>query len=192
MVKQMSLRQRNRRQAMRLVQTTAVEMFEADGYHATTVEAIAGACGVSASTIYRHFGTKEHIVLWDERDVVINAELDRRLRTDSPLRAFRDAAIAAFAERDDTTLFLRRLKLTYAEPAIWAEAAQQHRAEQAELAEGLAALAGSKTIGTAHDVTAAACLAALEVALDHWQRDDGTQDLAALIAQTCDQAAALR
>lgn len=185
MVQKMSLRLRNRIQAMRLVQATAVEMFEVDGFEAVTVEAISAACGVSPSTIYRHFGTKEHIVLWDERDSIIDEELDQRLRTQLPIDAFRDAAIAAFADRDDLDLFLRRLKLVYAEPGIWAAAAQQDHIDRADLARGLAALSGHKVANISHDSTAAACLVALDVALDHWQQASGTNDLAKLIGDAC-------
>lgn len=170
MVNPLSLRQRNRLQAMRLVQTTAVPLFEADGFEATTIEAIAEVCGISPSTIYRHFGTKEGIVLWDERDAVIDGELERRLGTQPPVQAFRDAAIAALGQRDDRELFLRRLKLIYAEPAIWAAAAKQDRIDRAELAEGIAASAGRRAINLIDDTTAAVCLAALDVALDHWQQ----------------------
>lgn len=179
----MSLRQRNRLHTMRLVQTTGVAMFEADGFEATTVEAVADDCRVSASTIYRHFGTKEHIVLWDERDSIINDELNRRLRTQTPIDAFRDAAIAAFTDRHDAELLLRRLKLTYADPGIWAAAAQQDRIDRAELAEGIAAIARQKTVDMRHDLIAAICLAALDTALDRWQQRDGTDDLADLIAE---------
>ena len=59
----MGLRERNRLAAMRMVQETAVELFERVGYESTTIETVASASGVSAATIYRHFGNKETIVL---------------------------------------------------------------------------------------------------------------------------------
>lgn len=185
MLEQMSLRERNRVLAMRLAQATAVELFESNGYTTTTVESIAERCGISASTIYRYFGTKEDVVLWDERDPIIDEELNRRLRTQPPMEAFRDAAIAAFAQRDDEGLFLRRLKLIYAEPSIWAAAALAHRIEQGELAAAFAAVAGSEADEVIHDVVAAVCLAALDIAFDHWQRSGGTRSLADLITVTC-------
>ncbi len=180
----LSLRQRNRLQAMRLAQSTAVDLFETNGFEATTVEAIAEPCGVSPSTIYRHFGTKERLVLWDERDRVIDDELERRLGVQAPIDAFRDATIAALADREDHDLFLRRLQLIYAEPAIWAAAAQQDRLDRSELAAGIAATAGRKTPTLADDTIAAVCLAGLDVALDHWQRSKGASSLARLITDT--------
>ncbi|MCP3854195.1 MAG: helix-turn-helix transcriptional regulator [Actinomycetia bacterium] len=169
---------------MQLVQATAVAMFEIDGFEHTTIDAIAEACGISASTIYRHFGTKERIVLWDERDPIIDDELGRRLMKQAAVDAFRDTAIAALADREDHESFLRRLKLTYAEPAIWAAAAQQDRIDRADLAAGIATIAGHKSVTVADDCAAAVCLAALDVALDRWQQDGAAVPLGDLIIET--------
>ncbi|NOX31137.1 MAG: TetR/AcrR family transcriptional regulator [Actinobacteria bacterium] len=191
MALKLSLRQRNRLQAMQLVQTTAVAMFETEGFEPTTIEAIAEACGVSPSTIYRHFGTKERTVLWDERDSIIDDELRRRLGNQTAVDAFRDAAIAALATRDDRALFLRRLKLTYTEPAIWAAAAQQDRIDRTELAAGIASSERRETTTLGDDCTAAVCLATLDIALDHWQQADAAIELADLIMRAFSAAAAL-
>jgi AcrR family transcriptional regulator len=61
----MTLRQRNRLAAVRAVQATAVALFDERGYHAVTVEDIAREAGVSQSTFYRYFGTKEGIFTVD-------------------------------------------------------------------------------------------------------------------------------
>ena len=75
MTETVSLRRRNRLAAMRSVQAIAVAMFESGGFEATAVEGVADASGVSTSTIYRYFGTKEMLVLWDERSEVVETEL---------------------------------------------------------------------------------------------------------------------
>ncbi len=181
MVGKVSLRRRNRLAAMRLVQTTAVALFEVDGFDSTTIDSVAEECGVSASTIFRHFGTKENIVLWDERDSVVETQIAERLEDQPPVDAFRDAVVVALVERDDLDLFLRRLKLIYAEPAIWAMAAQQDRIDRIELAEAFAFVEGRKDTVLIDELMAGACLVALDVALDRWQRRDGSDDLATLI-----------
>lgn len=191
MAKQMSLRQRNRLEAMRLVQATAVTMFEDQGFEATTIETIADTCGVSPSTIYRHFGTKENVVLWDERDPVIDAELSQRLGRQPTIHAFRDAVVVALAERADRELFLRRLKLIYSEPSVWGAAAQQDRTNRFEFAAAIAAIESRRRATLADEFVAAACLAALDIALDHWQRNNGRTDLADLISQTVAAATSL-
>lgn len=174
---------------MRLVQASAVALFESDGYDSTTVEAIAEDSGVSASTIYRHFGTKERLVLWDERDQVVDAELLKRLSRQPPVEAFRDAVIVALAERDDIETFLRRLKLIYAEPAIWGAAAQEDQTDRFELAKAFALTDLRRKVTIADEVTAAVCLAALDVALDRWQQSDATTSLSDLINEAVSAAA---
>ena len=53
---------------MRLTQRTALPLFTEQGFDQVTVEDIADQVGMAASTIYRHFATKERIVLWDEHE----------------------------------------------------------------------------------------------------------------------------
>ena len=48
-----------------------MDLFLRDGYDATTVAAIARAAGVSHMTYFRHFPTKESVVLDDPYDPVI-------------------------------------------------------------------------------------------------------------------------
>src|SRR5664279_5575250 len=53
------------------LQRCALELFLRDGYDATTVAAISRAAGVSQMTFFRHFPTKESVVLDDPYDPVI-------------------------------------------------------------------------------------------------------------------------
>jgi len=184
MTNKMPLRKRNRLHAMQLVQATAVTMFESKEFEPTTIEAIAEACGISPSTIYRHFDTKENVVLWDERDSIIDEELVHRFGRQTPIDAFRDAAIVALGKRDDHDLFLRRLKLIYAEPAIWAAAAQQDRTDRKQLAAAITSEAGRRKTTLNDESVAAVCLLALDMALDHWQQRDGATSLADLIGES--------
>ncbi|MDG2233265.1 MAG: helix-turn-helix domain containing protein, partial [Ilumatobacter sp.] len=61
------LRERNRQAAMGDVQRVAMRMMQASGFANVTVEEIAAMSGVSPSTVYRYFGTKEALVLWGDR-----------------------------------------------------------------------------------------------------------------------------
>ena len=50
---------------------TAVEQFYRNGYHATGIEKILSAAGVSKPTLYRHFRSKDELIIaalqrWDE------------------------------------------------------------------------------------------------------------------------------
>src|SRR5665648_501600 len=65
------------------LQACALELFTAQGYDATTVEQIATAAGVSHMTFFRHFPTKESVLVEDPYDPLI-AEAVRAQPTDLP------------------------------------------------------------------------------------------------------------
>jgi TetR/AcrR family transcriptional regulator, regulator of autoinduction and epiphytic fitness len=55
-------RERRRTQTLDLVASTAMQLFEAHGYEATTMEQIALAADVAKGTLYNHFPTKESVL----------------------------------------------------------------------------------------------------------------------------------
>lgn len=63
-----SLWERRKIEAMSRIQRIALDLFDEYGYRDVTVEKVAVAAGVSPSSIYRYFGTKEMLVLYDEAD----------------------------------------------------------------------------------------------------------------------------
>lgn len=63
-----TLWERRKIEAMSRIQRVALDLFAAQGYREVTVERVAAAAGVSPSSIYRYFGTKEMLVLYDETD----------------------------------------------------------------------------------------------------------------------------
>ncbi|MCP3993522.1 MAG: TetR family transcriptional regulator [bacterium] len=179
----LTLRQRNRLATSRSIQEIAVEMFEDGGFDTTTVEAVAAQAGVSPSTIYRLFDTKEGLVTWDERDSVIAAELAQRLAFQAPVTAFREAVRVGLAEREDLTLFSRRLRLMYTVRSVGAAAVEQDLQDRSELAKAFAEALGRAEPHLADDVAAGVCLAAVGAAVDYWQRDPVNQRLAELLDQ---------
>lgn len=62
------LRETKRIETMKQIQGAAIELFDKHGFANTTVEDIARKAGVGPATIYRHFETKERIIIWDEYD----------------------------------------------------------------------------------------------------------------------------
>lgn len=59
------LRERKRLTMMRRVQAVALDLFDEHGYGGVTIEQIADRAETSPSSIHRHFGTKEGILLWN-------------------------------------------------------------------------------------------------------------------------------
>jgi AcrR family transcriptional regulator len=69
------LRERRHRETRRDLMETGIRLFAEHGYDAVTMDQIAGAAGVSRRTLYRHFPSKDRILLdltvewtemWDE------------------------------------------------------------------------------------------------------------------------------
>lgn len=64
------------------LRTAALELFEAEGYAATTVEAVAARAGVGRTTFFRTFDSKEAAVFPDH-DAVLG-DVEARLRAATP------------------------------------------------------------------------------------------------------------
>lgn len=88
----MTLRERKRQRTKERIQDEAFALVRRDGFDATTIEAIAEAADVSPSTVYRYFGTKEGVLLWDELEPpswdVLHEELEQRPPIDALLVTF--------------------------------------------------------------------------------------------------------
>jgi AcrR family transcriptional regulator len=106
----------------RRIQEEAMRLFLANGYEATTVEEVAAAAGVSHMTVFRHFPTKEALVLTDEYDALFVEALRQRPATESPLDSLERAMIDVMGRisEADADLFLRRSRLIGETPALQA------------------------------------------------------------------------
>ena len=74
----MTLRARQRTETRQRIQRVAIRLFSDRGYDATTVNEVADAARVSAMTVYRHFPTKEDLVLYDDFDQLAASTIRRR------------------------------------------------------------------------------------------------------------------
>ncbi|WP_089099126.1 MULTISPECIES: TetR/AcrR family transcriptional regulator [Streptomyces] len=74
----LGLRERKKIKTREAIRTAMYALVAEQGYDATTIEQIAERAEVSPSTVYRYFPTKEDIVLTDEYDPLIMAELRAR------------------------------------------------------------------------------------------------------------------
>lgn len=172
---------------MRLTQRTALKLFEERGFEAVTVNEIADAVGMAASTLYRHFSTKEAIVLWEESDDDFEKAFVSALRTRSPFEALRTVFIDVYGARyeDDLEFQLRRVRYIYETEAVHAAAVEADLANTAELTEGLESVLSKRNRSTA-PVLARAALAAVDVAFDRWQENGGSTPLGQLIDEAFD------
>lgn len=182
-------RARRKIEAMRRVQDAALDLFEARGYEAVTIEEIAKAAGVGPATIYRGFETKERIVIWDEYDPMLLETIADKLKT-MPLLDGVEAGLVEAIDRvysTDKRRILRRTKLLVTEPALIAAAAVEGAVLRDVLAALFIASGRARSILEA-SVASHAILGVLEASVKHWalvtprppMRDLLTEGLAAL------------
>ncbi|HZL32885.1 MAG TPA: TetR family transcriptional regulator [Verrucomicrobiae bacterium] len=83
------LRERKKLKTRAALQDVALRLFREQGYAETTVEQIAEAAEVSASTFCRYFPTKEDVVLYDALDPLLIEAFRAQPAELSPLQALR-------------------------------------------------------------------------------------------------------
>lgn len=150
----------------------ALELFEEQGFEDTTIAQVARAAGVTPMTVFRHFDSKERLLLDDPYDPLIAVAVGAQPPERGPLaRAVAGirAAWADLPEPADDDL-QRRLRVIAASPAarsaVWQNLAETERA----IADQLVA-DGAEPLTAA--VAAGAVLAALNTALYSWaERED--------------------
>lgn len=180
------LRERNRRTAMRDTQREALRLFRDRGFTNVSVDEIAANLGMAPSTVFRHFGTKEALVLWDQHDSALEAALTKNLiesvKTGSPFYALRDVFIDTLASRyrDDLEFELQRVRLIYRTEALHAAAIEAQFAEREELTAALKQLL-TPSHKSAASLLAGAALLALDSAVEAWQAANGKADLGTLV-----------
>jgi AcrR family transcriptional regulator len=166
------------------LQQRALDLFAEYGFEATTVEQIARAAGVSEMTFFRHFPTKDAVVLDDPFDPQIAAAVAAQPGSLAPLaRACRGLrqAIGALALPDQHQV-RQRVRIVGQTPSlaggVWANTAVTQEVLTSALAEDVAKPDAR--------VAAAAVMGALTAALIDWGSRDDEQTLAVVLLRALD------
>jgi len=182
-----SLRQRKKLSTHALLRKTALKLFRERGFAAVTVDEIAIEAGVSRSTFFRYFGSKEAVLFneVDETGDVFLRELRQRPSSETPWEAFAAALLATSQDaidrrnpdeqraidellRNDPALSGRRL----AEQTRWTDL----------IANAFATRSGRATPILADRLAAATCMALSEEVGRVW-RADATVDPATIVPE---------
>ncbi len=163
---------------MARIQAAALDLFEARGFAAVPIEAIAAAAEVGPATIYRNFGSKERLVLWDEYDPMLLEALVAALAQVDVLTAVQQALASSLADiyRDDRERILRRARLVRSTPALTIAAMADQHALRTAIA-GVLRASGHARDELAAQVFAGAIGAAIAAGLDRWLDGDGHEPL---------------
>jgi AcrR family transcriptional regulator len=170
---------------MRHVQLRALELFERNGFDSVTVDDVANAALVSAPTIYRHFLTKEGLVLWDEYDPLLLQSLAEHLRSLTLGDAIREAIVRPLDRvyATEASRILRRVSLVEGNTGLRAAVAASLRGLRSEMARVFVESGACRDLLEA-DVIAGATTTALEVATEHWARAGGNRPLRRLVERS--------
>lgn len=116
----MTLRERNRARTRAEIRKQALALFRDQGYAATTVEQIAKAAEVSQSTFFRHFASKEELVLRDDYDPALIACFDALPPEMGPLEALRVSmrTVLGTLSPEEQQLELERHRLIMSTPEL--------------------------------------------------------------------------
>jgi AcrR family transcriptional regulator len=185
------LRERKRTRTRLMIQTEALRLFAEKGYPQTTVEEIADAAAISPRTFFRYFPSKEDVVMWDEYDPLALELLEAR-PDDEPLaesfRAVIRESLGGLLHNDPERL-LSRIRLAATVPELRARFLDEQTQGIDHIARFLATKRGTPVDDLRLKVVGSALLAAVGIALDRWQRDDGKSDLLALLDRATDALA---
>ncbi len=173
-----------------MIQTLAVWMFVERGYDATTVADIAEAAGVAPMTVYRHFPTKEDLVLVDQNGPLVAEHIAATSPAQPLVRRIGSALVAAAAtltggaRPDDPatgdTFLLARLQLMISTPALRARHLDSHYALQQAIVDALTDDATDPDAAFRARAAAGACRAPTHTGLVRWAEDDGRTELPGL------------
>ncbi len=166
---------------MQRVQSVALALFAQEGFGPVSIEAIARAADVGVATIFRHFGTKDRIVLWDEAEEAATENLLDAIQRDGALPAVLE--FASQLDEADAQFRLRvqaRLALIQREPELGAQAALN----LLRLGDGISKALCSRRrrkLATLRDKAAGqAIAAALTAAILEWGRLRGRRSMRVL------------
>ncbi|MEU3680024.1 helix-turn-helix domain-containing protein [Streptomyces sp. NPDC030592] len=188
-----TLRAQRRAETQRTIQALAVRLFVERGYDATTVTDIAEAAGVSPMTVYRHFPTKEDLVLVDQKGPLVAERIAATSPAQPLVRRIGSALVDAAAALTDggrpddpaagDAFLLARLRLMISTPALRARHLDSHYALQQAIVDALGDEVADPDAEFRARAAAGACLAAMHTALVRWAEDEGRTELPGLIAQ---------
>lgn len=168
------------------IQATALRLFEERGFDDVTVDEIAATAGFSHMTFFRHFPTKESVLLDDPYDPVFGQLV---AATNSSLPALERVVTGLNGvwehieePPDDTTR--RRIRLAADHPRLRARMWENNQRTSEVINE---ALVSTGTDELEAVVATGAVLGAITAALLHWATDDGGRTLGEIVRWSLDR-----
>lgn len=184
-----SLRSRTRDAMRAEVSEVAFRMFAEQGFHATTVDQIATTAGLSRTTFFRYFGTKEELVLEKVNEVGrdVALALAARPAEEEPWEALR-RSFDVIAGSGDTVPQLDTIRLLTDACLLMTKSWDKAHGWQAMLTPYLSVRLDSPdpAVDLRARVLTAAGMACLDAATEAWIACEGSVPLATLLDEAMD------
>lgn len=183
----MSLRDNKKTRTREALRSAALRLFREKGFDRTTVDEIAVAAGVSRTTFFRYYPSKEDVVFDRGREVgeVFRRWIAERPRQENPFEAFEGALLALARETRDTAMARESLEmeeLFERNPALRKRQAE-HRHEQIELVAQALAERDGRGVEAEHRLAAGMGVVVADLVRDEWHESRGTADVEALLEE---------
>jgi len=199
-------RQLKKRRTRIAIQNTALEMFAAHGYHATTISAIADAADVAPRTVTWHFPAKEDLLFEDDPFApdTLGIRIQSRAAGEPTLDAVRDwmaktmKNLSSTAPEDPDSVWRQRalrLKVIIADDDLRARARSAYYKAEQMIAEGIGQDLGLPASALAPRLAAMTAIAGLRELHEMWEAQSpgappSTTELLALVDRVLDFARA--
>ncbi|MEU6771139.1 TetR family transcriptional regulator [Streptomyces sp. NPDC046759] len=185
---QPGLRERKKTKTREAIRAATYALVREQGYDATTIDQIAERAEVSPSTVFRYFPTKEDIVLTDEYDPVILAEIRQR-PADEPwaktIRYVLHRAVRLGASEDEEVSRLRT-RLMVQVPAVRSRMMESMSATGRMLCEAIGERTGRAPDSLEVRVYAMSLIGGLMETSLYWAENDHRDDFTALVDRALD------
>ena len=185
------LRERKRERTRAAIEHAALELFEAQGYEATTVEQIAARAEVGPATFFRYFPSKAEVVVGNgnQRLPSMSQAILARPADENPLVAIRHAVLDEWVAAVDPQLTARRSTIVASSDALSGLSYHRGRMWLDVFAAALAERRGVATDDPRCVLIARIALEALATAVEDWIAAGGQGDLAAAVEAAFDLTA---
>ncbi|HYP22032.1 MAG TPA: TetR family transcriptional regulator [Actinomycetota bacterium] len=181
----MSLRDNKKTRTRETLRTAALRLFREKGFERTTVDEIAAEAGVSRTTFFRYYPTKESVVFDRGRELgeVFRRWIAERPRKENPFEAFEGALLALARESQSSGLAQESLELEELferNPALRKSRAEHRQEQIALVAQALADRDGGP-VEAEHRLAADIGLVVSELVREQWHASGAQIDVEALL-----------
>jgi AcrR family transcriptional regulator len=166
------LRERKKARTREAIVLAAIDLFERQGFDATTVEDIAAAADVSQRTFFRYFDSKLDVVMAPKHDDEFDFQqaIVDRPADETPLEAFRRVIMQELSVLlgSEDALMIRQFRLAMTTPTLRSFARAHFDEHRDDFATAFAVRLGVPADSLAPQVMATTASGALWTVIDRW------------------------